>query len=146
MLSGWLFGKKKGFIAGASSLYLSNFFVFGGQGPWTLFQALAFGIAGFSGGFLRKKAKIFECIMVTLVVSLIFEIIMNISSLIFIPATIFTAFFLGIPFLIIHLISNGVFASLLPKVKNYIEQEGHFNEKEIYLEMINKFKGMIHEK
>ncbi|MCX6709808.1 MAG: hypothetical protein NTV63_02520, partial [Candidatus Woesearchaeota archaeon] len=53
MLSGFLFGKKKGFIAGASSLYLSNFLVFGGQGPWTLFQALGFGIAGFLGGFLK---------------------------------------------------------------------------------------------
>src|SRR3989344_1371577 len=47
ILSGWLFGKKKGFITGALAGYLSNFLMFGGQGPWTIFQMLGWGIAGF---------------------------------------------------------------------------------------------------
>ena len=55
ILAGWLFGRNKGFLAGASSLYISNFFMFGGQGPWSIFQAVGFGIAGWLGGTLRKK-------------------------------------------------------------------------------------------
>ncbi|MBU1004257.1 MAG: hypothetical protein KJ561_00355, partial [Nanoarchaeota archaeon] len=31
ILSGWLFGKKKGFITGAAAGYMSNFLMFGGQ-------------------------------------------------------------------------------------------------------------------
>ena len=43
LLSGWLFGWKKGIIAGASSLYLSNFLVFGGQGHGQYSRLLVMG-------------------------------------------------------------------------------------------------------
>jgi len=146
MLSGWLFGKRKGFLVGASSLYLSNFFVFGGQGPWTLAQALGFGIAGFAGGFLRKKAKMIECLTITVIATLTFEIILNVSSLVFIPTGIFMAFLLGLPFLLAHVVSNGIFSLLLPKIKSYIEKTGHFNEKDIYLKLMNKLRWRINKK
>lgn len=145
ILAGWLFGSKKGFAVGASSLYMSNFFVFGGQGPWTLFQAVGFGIAGFFGGFLRKNSTIVECFLITLISTLLFEIIMNTSSLIFLPSSIFAAFLLGLPFLIIHALSNGAFSLLLPKIKSYIEKGGHFDEREIYIKLANKLRGRINE-
>lgn len=140
ILTGWMFGKKKGFAAGASALYLSNFFVFGGQGPWTIFQAFAFGAAGFLGGFLRKNATILECFVITLISTLLFEIIMNTSSIIFIPGGIFTAFLLGIPFLIVHAVSNGIFSLFLPKIKGYAEKEGRFNERDIYRKLVDEVK------
>jgi energy-coupling factor transport system substrate-specific component len=143
MLSGWLFGKKKGFLVGASSLYLSNFFVFGGQGYWTIFQALGFGIAGFFGGFLHKNANKLECFMVALFVTLIFEIIMNISSLAFMPYGIFISFLLGLPFLLIHVVSNSIFSLLLPRMKSYIEKTGKFNEREICLKLADEFHKKI---
>lgn len=142
ILTGWLFGSRKGFITGASALYISNFFVFGGQGPWTLFQALGFGIAGFFGGFLRKNATIFECLLVTLISTLAFEIIMNSTSVIFLPSSIFTSFLFALPFTIVHLISNATFSALLPGVKSYIHKKGGFNEKEIYMEMFNRLKNL----
>lgn len=141
VLSGWLFGKKKGFLAGASSLYLSNFFVIGGQGPWTLFQAAGFGIAGFLGGFLRKNARISECIPIMLLSTLMFEIVMNIGSVIFLPLSIFTLFFTALPFTLIHILSNSIFATLLPAVKRHIEKKGNFNEREVYAMMRNKLKS-----
>lgn len=144
ILAGWLFGRKKGFLTGASAAFLSNFFMFGGQGPWTLFQMAGFGAAGFLGGFLRNKAKIPECLMITAVATLFFEIIMNFSSLIFLPSNIFAAFFLAIPFMLVHLASNIVFSTLLPKVRQYIHEKGSFDEREICMEMLNKLKSLKH--
>lgn len=142
ILAGWLFGKKKGFLAGASAAFLSNFFMFGGQGPWTVFQMVGFGTAGFLGGFLRNKAKIPECLMITAIATLLFEIVMNLSSLIFLPSSIFAAFFLAVPFMLVHLASNIVFSTLLPKVRQYIYEKGSFDEREICMEMLNKFKSL----
>ena len=141
MLSGWLFGRKKGFAVGASSLYLSNFFVYGGQGPWTIFQALGFGIAGFAGGFLRKKATIFGCLIMAAIATLSFEIIVNFGSLVFLPSSIFTIFFLALPFSIVHLASNLAFSVFLPWLRRYVERTGRFNEKEICMELLHKMKN-----
>ncbi|MFH0831858.1 MAG: ECF transporter S component [archaeon] len=142
ILAGGLFGWKKGFITGASAAYLSNFFMFGGQGPWTLFQMLGFGIAGFLGGFLRNKAKIPECMMIAAIATLLFELIMNFSSIIFIPNAIFSVFFLAVPFMLVHLVSNIAFSALLPKIKQYIYEKGSFDEKEICMEMLKTFKNL----
>lgn len=46
-------GPEAGFLVGALSEFVSNFFF--GQGPWTPWQMLAFGIVGFITGVLYKK-------------------------------------------------------------------------------------------
>lgn len=145
VLAGWLFGSKKGFAVGATSLFLSNFFVFGGQGPWTVFQAAAFGTAGFLGGFLRKKATLIECFLVMILATLIFEIIVDVGSVIYNPANIFSAFLLSLPFLAIHVVSNGIFSLALPKAKEFVEKKGRFDEREIYEKFLNKLKRKKHE-
>jgi energy-coupling factor transport system substrate-specific component len=141
VLAGWMFGKKKGFLVGASSLYISNFFMFGGQGPWTIFQAAAFGIAGFLGGFLRKKARIMETLVIVAIGTLVFELIMNLSSAIFLPFSILTLFFTAIPFMFTHLISNSIFALFLPKAKELVFEKGKFNEREICEKALEKYKN-----
>jgi len=139
ILAGWLFGRKKGFLAGASSLYISNFLMFGGHGPWTLFQALGFGVAGFIGGFLRKKSTIFETILYVAIATLIFEIIINIGSIWMFPFSIFTLFLTALPFTLIHLASNSIFALFLPITKKVIYEKGKFNEKELCINLINRY-------
>jgi energy-coupling factor transport system substrate-specific component len=140
ILAGWLFGRSKGFAVGASSLWISNFFMFGGQGPWTPFQALGFGIAGFFGGFLRKNASIFEILLVTLTATLAFEIIMNsFTPLMLGGAGIFLAFFLALPFTLVHLVSNFIFAFGLKPAKKFIEKTGGFDEKDICNAVLAKF-------
>lgn len=52
MLSGLYLGSEAGFLVGALSAVLSNF-VFG-QGPWTPFQMLAWGMIGLLAGTLAK--------------------------------------------------------------------------------------------
>lgn len=61
LLTGMGFGIEAGFLTGAISAFLSNFFF--GQGPWTPWQMFAYGILGIIGGILWKdqtKASDFQ--------------------------------------------------------------------------------------
>lgn len=138
ILSGWLFGKNKGFLVGASALMLSNFMVFGGQGIWTPFQLVAFGIIGYLGGMLREKASILEVVGVAVIGTIVFEVIMNLASIIVFPFGFITILISGIPFLLIHLVSNTAFALILPKTKEWIYKKGGFNERELCNTLISR--------
>lgn len=49
--SGYVFGPVAGFMVGALTALVSNFFL--GQGPWTPFQMLAWGFLGAAAAYLR---------------------------------------------------------------------------------------------
>ena len=49
------FGPEAGFMTGALTAVISNFYF--GQGPWTPFQMFAFGMLGFIAGILAKPLK-----------------------------------------------------------------------------------------
>lgn len=55
ILAGYVFGAEPGFMVGALMALLSNIFL--GQGPWTPWQMLAWGMAGASGGLLASALK-----------------------------------------------------------------------------------------
>ena len=148
ILSGWLFGKYKGFMVGASAAFLSNFFVYGGQGPWTIPQMLAWGAAGFLAGFLpkfklSKKNYLFALIPTLAIVTLstiIFDLTLNIAWGLTFPVSMIGVLLTGIPFFVIHLISNLSFALLLPAAKKLTEKTGSFNEKEMCQKLIKQMK------
>ena len=142
ILSGWLFGKRKGFLVGAGALYASNFLVFGGQGVWSLFQALGFGVIGFLGGFLGKKARLWNVVLITILGTILFEVIINIGSIFMFPFALFSLFLTALPFGIIHLISNSAFALLLPKTKEFIYEKGEFNQREICKKLLDRFNAL----
>jgi energy-coupling factor transport system substrate-specific component len=50
--SGYVFGPVAGFMVGAVTVIVSNFFL--GHGPWTPYQMLAWGLAGASAAYLRR--------------------------------------------------------------------------------------------
>jgi len=50
--SGYIFGPVAGFMVGAITALVSNFFL--GQGPWTIYQMVAWGIVGVSAAWLRR--------------------------------------------------------------------------------------------
>lgn len=52
-ISGLAFGSTSGFTVGAVSMLVSNFMF--GQGPWTPWQMLAFGLCGAVAGSLRRS-------------------------------------------------------------------------------------------
>lgn len=50
-----MLGREAGFVVGALSAVVSNFYF--GQGPWTPFQMFAWGLIGFCAGVLRGPLK-----------------------------------------------------------------------------------------
>jgi energy-coupling factor transport system substrate-specific component len=50
--SGYVFGPMAGFMVGAITALVSNFFL--GQGPWTPYQMFAWGLAGVSAAYIRR--------------------------------------------------------------------------------------------
>ncbi|MEA2037623.1 MAG: ECF transporter S component [Nanoarchaeota archaeon] len=152
ILAGWLFGKKKGFITGAAAGYLSNFIMFGGQGPWTIFQMLGWGMAGFLGGFIRnirpKKnyfafwlSSIIPVLLIGVTATLLFEVTLNVGWTLFFPYSIFALFLSGLPFLIIHLISNAAFSLFLPFARKFTYEKGKFNEVDICNSIVSKLNS-----
>lgn len=55
MIAGMAFGAEVGFLTGALGIFASNFLF--SQGPWTPWQMLAYGIAGFVAGLVFHKRK-----------------------------------------------------------------------------------------
>ena len=154
ILSGWLFGKKKGFITGAAAGYMSNFFMFGGQGPWSIFQVLSWGIAGFLGGFIKDIQpkgnyiwfwikSILPVILIAIVSTLIFDTVMNLSWAMFMPYGIFALFLSGLPFLVVHLISNVTFSLFLPFARKIVYEKGKFDEMDICHNIISRIGNRV---
>ncbi len=54
MIAGMAFGAEAGFLVGAVSAFVSNFFF--GQGIWTPWQMFAFAMAGFLAGALFRRS------------------------------------------------------------------------------------------
>lgn len=63
MCSGYVFGPIAGFVVGAMTPLVSNFFL--GHGPWTLYQMIAWGLAGLASGYLRK-VKMNQLLLISL--------------------------------------------------------------------------------
>lgn len=53
MLTGIALGAQSGFVCGAAGAFASNFFF--SQGPWTPWQMMAYGLAGFLAGAIFHK-------------------------------------------------------------------------------------------
>ena len=110
IIAGICFGGETGFLVGAVTGFVSNFFF--GQGPWTPWQMFSFGIIGFLAGILFKKNLIGKnrvslCIFGFLATLLIYGGIMNPASVIMWQPTptiemIISAYAVGIPFDLIH--------------------------------------------
>ena len=55
IITGIMLGKQAGFLCGALTAFVSDFFF--GQGPWTPWQMFAFGIIGFISAIVFQKRK-----------------------------------------------------------------------------------------
>lgn len=52
IVAGYVFGPLSGFMVGSTTALVSNFLL--GHGPWTIWQMLAWGLAGLTAGLLGK--------------------------------------------------------------------------------------------
>lgn len=117
IIAGVCFGGETGFLVGAVTGFVSNFFF--GQGPWTPWQMFAFGIIGFMAGitfkkgFLRKtKASL--CIFGGISTIVLYGGIMNPATVVLwqdkpTAEMIVSAYVMGFPFDLLHAVSTVFF-------------------------------------
>ena len=120
IISGVAFGGETGFLVGAITAFVSNFFF--GQGPWTPWQMFSFGIIGFLAGIMfqkgiLRKTKTDMCVFGFLVTFIIYGGIMNPASVIMWQSNIninmvLSSYVMGMPFDFIHAVSTVFFLFL----------------------------------
>ncbi len=139
IISGYVFGARAGFMVGAVGALVSNFFL--GQGPWTPFQMLFWGLAGASAGVLgRLLPESGRAVMVSFGIAwgYLFGWLMNMFFVVFfIKPLTWKAFFLAyaasFPFDTLHALGNVCFYLLLgPQVIKVLKR---FREKMTYVEI-----------
>ena len=132
IITGIALGKKAGFLTGAMTAFVSNFFM--GQGPWTPWQMVAFGLLGYIfgiayskrnvGSYIPKKQKNFICFMGMLATIVVYGVIMDTATVLMstdspsVQAFI-TAYTAGFIMNVIHGISTFIFLwfMLIPMLK-----------------------------
>ncbi len=126
MITGYVFGSRIGFMVGAIGAFVSNLFL--GQGPWTPWQMLSWGLCGVLAGILGKRKNGFhkkQFILLSTACGYLFGWIMNMwhwiafvypLSIKTFMATYITSF----PADTLHAIGNLVFSILFGKSFYYI--------------------------
>lgn len=113
-------GGEAGFAVGAFSALISNFYF--GQGPWTPFQMLAWGLIGLAAGALAKplkKSKLFLLIFGVLS-GIAFSLIMDVWTVLwyndgFDTALYLSAIITALPHTALYTVSNFLFLLCLSK-------------------------------
>ena len=123
IITGVCFGAQYGFLTGAASAFMSNFFF--GQGSWTPWQMFSFGIVGFFAGLLFYRKRFAKnvpllCIYGFFSVLVLYGGIMNISSVLAVQPypdlkTFIAAFASGFVFDLVHAISTLLFLLFISK-------------------------------
>lgn len=120
IITAMCFGSEAGFMTGALSAVISNMYF--GQGPWTPFQMLSWGIIGFIAGIianLLRKSK-FSLAVYGAVSGVLFSLIMDVWSVLwadsFFNIKRYIAFIAtALPFTVEYAISNVIFLLLFSK-------------------------------
>ena len=115
--AGVCFGSGAGFLTGAVSAFVSNFYF--GQGPWTPWQMFSFGIIGALAGFLSDRGilpmrRLPLCIFGALACIFIYGAIMNPASVLMMHPTpdvrmLLASYIAGLPFDLVHAASTVFF-------------------------------------
>lgn len=123
IITGIGLGAEAGFLTGAMAAFVSNFFF--GQGPWTPWQILAYGIIGFLAGLLfrgkRKRFrdnKILLCFYGGISVLFIYGFLLDTATVTmysreFTWETFRAVYISGFPFNVIHAVSTMMFLFFL---------------------------------
>ena len=118
VLSAMYLGPESGFIVGALSALVSNFYF--GQGPWTPFQMFAWGFLGFLAGLLSRplrKSKAWLCLY-GIWAGLLYSLIMDVWTTLWADGTFVLDRYLAacasaLPFTVMYAASNVVFLLIL---------------------------------
>lgn len=120
---GMKYGWRQGLFVGVMTAFLSNQLM--GQGLWTLFQAVGWGLTGVVAGVMAGRLnKVWMVCLFGFVMSLVFGLIMDsmcvyVASLFSIEAAM-SIYAAGIPFNTIHAWSTVMFLLVLYQVRSWI--------------------------
>ncbi len=115
----WI-GGESGFLVGALTALLSNFYF--GQGPWTPFQMLAWGMIGLMAGYLAqwlKSSRVLLCLY-GILAGVAYSLLLDVWTVLWYNSgfswPLYTAALAtAVPLMISYAVSNVVFLLLLSK-------------------------------
>ena len=120
ILSGVYLGGEAGFLVGALSAVISNFYF--GQGPWTPFQMFAWGLIGLIAGYLSRPMQKSRGLLLLygLIAGIAYSFIMDIWTVLwadgyFNISRYIAAVISAVQFTVIYAVSNVVFLLLFAK-------------------------------
>ena len=118
IIAGIYLGSETGFLVGSLTAVLTNFYF--GQGPWTAFQMLAWGLIGFGAGVFAEKLKSSRVLLLLygILCGLAYSWIMDIWTVLwygdgFQLKLYLSALVTAIPYTVSYVVSNVLFLSLL---------------------------------
>ncbi len=113
-------GAEAGFLCGSLSVLISN--IYFGQGPWTPFQMLGFGLIGLAAGYLSRPLLRSKLLLVLYgaAAGVAYSFIMDIWTVLwyagtFDPSLYAAAILSALPFTLLYMASNVIFLLLLGK-------------------------------
>lgn len=111
-------GPESGFLTGSLAAFLSDFYF--GQGPWTVFQMLAWGLIGMLAGIMAKPLKQNRILLLLygLIAGISYSFIMDIWTVLaysegFSLELYLAALTTAVPYTISYAVSNVLFLALL---------------------------------
>ncbi len=113
-------GGESGFLVGALSALISNFYF--GQGPWTAFQMLSWGLIGLFAGFISeilRRSRV--CLLIYGVLSgILFSLVMDVWTVLwyndgFELSLYLAAIMTAIPYTALYAASNFIFLLLMAR-------------------------------
>ncbi|MBO4453269.1 MAG: ECF transporter S component [Clostridia bacterium] len=120
IFAGMYLGPSSGFATGAFAALISNFYF--GQGAWTPFQMLAWGLIGFFAGLLSKRLQksVILLAIYGALAGVFFSLVLDVWSSMWYGGSFDLNYFLvsvsaSLPFTIIYAASNVVFLVLLKR-------------------------------
>ena len=113
-------GPEAGFLVGAVSGFVSNFFF--GQGPWTPFQMFSWGIVGFIAGVIAdplKRSRI-ALVIYAVVSGVMYSLLMDVWTVLwadgyFNISRYIAAVISAVQFTVVYAVSNVVFLLIFEK-------------------------------
>jgi energy-coupling factor transport system substrate-specific component len=113
-------GGETGFLVGSLSALLSDFYF--GQGPWTPFQMLAWGLIGLFAAWLSRPLRKSRTLLLIygLLSAILYSALMDVWTVLWASQTITLSIYLAalltaLPHTILYAVSNVIFLALLAK-------------------------------
>ena len=121
IISGIAYGMESGFMVGALSALLSN--IYFGQGPWTPFQMLSWGLIGVLAGLVFSRDKLpnyILMIVIAIVGGIMYSLMMDVYTVFSIGdgwsfERYIAAVITSLPFMVIYAVSNVIFLLILAR-------------------------------